>query len=167
MTPENKTYWSGSSGARSNGYDEMTNKDFAGGDEALPEDREMRLYARAYASPQSPDSLFLNWDAAHAHAMLLDQSPERVFSDHGLNGRQLADGARIAARRMALLLAETPTVLSAVLALKVHTHEIMGQVEGEVARSHAVIMIDAAMRADAERLDIVLLPFDGSFGPKQ
>ncbi|MCP4560768.1 MAG: hypothetical protein GY873_13725 [Bosea sp.] len=144
----------------------MTTKT-TGADSARPEDHEMRLYARAYASPQSADSLFLKWEAAHAHAMLLDESPERLFSDYGLNGRQLAEGARIAARRMALLMAETPTTLREVLALKVHAYETMGQVEGEVARSHAVIMVEAAMKADAERLNIVLLPLDQPFGRTQ
>ena len=147
--------------------DEMTTKNFAGGNEALPEDSEMRLYARAYASPQSADALFLKWETAHAHAMLLDELPERVFSDHGLNGRQLAEGARIAARRMALLMAEAPTTLREVLALKVHIYETMGQIEGEVARSHAVIMLEAAMKADAEHLNVVLLPLDQPFGRTQ
>ncbi len=147
--------------------DEMTTKNFAGGDEALPEDSEMRLYARAYASPQSADALFLKWEGAHAHAMLLDASAERVFSDHGLNGLQLAEGARIAARRMALLMAEAPTPLREVLALKVHTYEAMGQLKGEVSRSHAVVMIEAAMKADAEHLNIVLMPLDQPFGRTQ
>ncbi|AMJ59934.1 hypothetical protein AXW83_06165 [Bosea sp. PAMC 26642] len=145
----------------------MTTKNFAGGDEALPEDSEMRLYARAYASPQSADALFLKWETAHAHAMLLGEAPERVFSDHGLNGQQLAEGARIAARRMALLMAEAPTTLRDVLALKVHAYEAMGQLKGEVARSHAVIMIEAAMKADAERLNMVLMPLDQPFGRTQ
>lgn len=145
----------------------MTTKNLAGGDEALPEDSEMRLYARAYASPQSADALFLKWETAHAHAMLLDASPERFFSDHGLNGRQLAEGARIAARRMVLLMAETPTTLREVLALKVHAYEAMGQLEREVARSHAVVMIEAAMKADAEHLNIVLVPLDQPFGRTQ
>ena len=145
----------------------MTTKNFAGGDEALPEDSERRLYARAYASPQSGDALFLKWEAAHAHAMLLGEAPERIFSDYGLNGRQLAEGARIAARRMALLMAETPTPLHEVLALKVHAYEAMGQLEGEIARSHAVVMIEAAMKADAEHLNIVLMPLDQPFGRTQ
>ncbi len=146
---------------------EMTNKTFAGGDQALPEDAEMRLYARAYGSPQSADALFLRWEGAHAHAMLLDASPERVFSDHGLNGRQLAEGARLVSRRMALLMAEAPTPLREVLALKVHAYEAMGQLEGENVRSHAVVMIEAAMKADAERLNIALMPLDQPFGRTQ
>jgi len=147
--------------------DEMTTKNFAGGDEALPEDSEMRLYARAYASPQSADALFLKWETAQAHAMLLGEAPERIFSDHGLNGRQLAEGARTAARRMALLMAEAPTTVREVLALKVHIYETMGQFEGEVAHSHAVTMLEAAMKADAERLGIVLMPLDQPFGRTQ
>lgn len=145
----------------------MTTKDFAGTNEALPEDSEMRLYARAYASPQTADALFLKWETAHAHAMLLGEAPERVFSDHGLNGRQLAEGARIAARRMALLMAETPTTLREVLALKIHAYEVMGQLEGEIVRSHAVVMIEAATKADAEHLNIVLMPLDQPFGRTQ
>jgi len=68
---------------------------------------------------------------------------------------------------MALLMGETPTPLREVLALKVHAYEAMGQLEGEVARSHAVIMLEAAMKADAERLGIVLMPLDQPFGRTQ
>jgi len=43
----------------------------------------------------------------------------------------------------------------------------MGQLEREVARSHAVVMIEAAMKADAEHLNIVLVPLDQPFGRTQ
>ena len=87
----------------------MTTKGLSGRDDALPGDGEMRFYARAYGVQASADELFLRWETYQAHAMLLEQSPDRFYADYGLSGRQLAEGARIAARRMALLLGEPPT----------------------------------------------------------
>jgi hypothetical protein len=59
---------------------------------------------------------------------------------------------------MALLLAEAPTELRAVLALKIHTFESMALLESEGTRSNAIFMVEAAMKNDAERLGIVLTP---------
>ncbi|KRE09936.1 hypothetical protein ASE63_05390 [Bosea sp. Root381] len=145
----------------------MPENDFAADNAAFPNDAEMRLYARAFEASMTADELFLRWESYLAHAMLLDQSPDCFHADYGLNGRQLAEGARIAARRMALLLAEAPTQLRAVLALKVHTFEAMAPLDGEGNRSNAIFMVEAAMKADAERLDIVLLPLDRPIGPTQ
>lgn len=147
--------------------EKMTTKESAGCHDALPNDSEMRLYARAYTSSMTADELFLRWESHLAHAMLLEQAPDRSYQDHGLNGRQLAQGARIAARRMALLLAEAPTALRPVLALKIHTFEAMAPLDGEGSHSNTIFMVEAAMKADAERLDIVLLPLDRPFGPTQ
>lgn len=70
---------------------QMTNKDFAGGDDALPEDGAMPLYARAYASSMTADELVLRWEIHLAHAMSLEQAPDRTYPDNGLNGRQPAE----------------------------------------------------------------------------
>ena len=145
----------------------MTTNEPAGSSEALPNDSEMRLYARAYAGAMTADELFLRWESHLAHATLLERAPDRSYADYGLSGRQMAEGARIAARRMALLLAEAPTALRAVLALKVHTFEAMAPLDGEGSHSNTIFMVEAAMKADAERLDIVLLPLDRPFGPTQ
>jgi hypothetical protein len=145
----------------------MNTERLAGGDDALPGDSEMRFYARAYGAQASADELFLRWETHQAHAMLLEQSPERIYLDYGFNGRQLAEGARIAARRMALLLGEAPTTVREVLALKIHAFEAMVQLDGELQRSHTIRMIEAAMQADAEAAGIVLLPLDQPFGPRQ
>jgi hypothetical protein len=145
----------------------MTTEGLAGRDDALPNDSEMRFYARAYAAQASADELFLRWETYQAHAMLLEQSPDRVYKDYGLNGRQLAEGARIAARRMALLLGEAPTAIREVLALKVHAFESLVQLEGELQRSHTIRMLETAMKADGQAMGIVLLPFDQPPGQRQ
>lgn len=145
----------------------MTNETFAGGTEELPSDDQMRLYARAYAAQKPADEIFQRWEACHIDALMLDQAPDRFHADYGLNGRQLAEGARIAARRMALLLAETPTGLREVLALKIHVFESMAQLPDEGTRSNAIFMIETAMKTDAERLDIVLLPLSQPHGRAQ
>lgn len=139
----------------------------AEGDDALPDDGKMRLYARAYGDQPAPHDLFLRWETCTAHAMLLGHAPDRFYHDYGLNGRQLAEGARTAARRMALLMAEVPTDLREVLALKAHAFETMHQLEDEFARSHTAVMLERAMKADAERMDLVLLPLGSAPGWRQ
>lgn len=143
----------------------MINEDFAA--DALPDDGEMRFYARAYAAQQPADALYHRWEACHAHALLFERSPDRFHVEYGLNNRQCAEGARVAARRMAMLLAEVPTGLREVLALKIHSFEAMAQLEHEGTRSNAIFMVEAAMKADAERLGIVLLPLSDRPGRAQ
>lgn len=145
----------------------MKTKNSPGGDDARPQDDEMALYARAYRGVLTADELFLRFEAHAANAALMEQAPERFDGEHGLSGRQLAEGARMAARRMAILLAEAPTSLREVLALKVHVFETLIQMQDEVARSNAVIMAEAAMKADSDRAGIVLIPFDQPFGATQ
>lgn len=145
----------------------MTNETFAAGHGNLPDDDQMRLYARAYATHKTADDLFLRWEACHSDAFVLEQAADHFHSDYGLNGRQLAEGARIAARRMALLLAEAPTELRAVLALKIHTFESMALLESEGTRPNAIFMVEAAMKNDAERLGIVLIPLPHPPGREQ
>lgn len=125
-------------------------------DDARPNDGEMRFYARAYSMGKTPDELFGRWDTYHSHAMLLAKGEDELHADYGLDGRQLAAGALIAARRMALLLAEEPAASRQVLALKIHIVETMAQSVGEVSASNALAMIEAALKADAERLGVVL-----------
>lgn len=146
----------------------MTN-DGSGGraDDARPQDDEIALYARAYREALTADELFLRFEAHAANVSILERAPERFDGEHGLSGRQLAEGARMAARRMAVLLAEAPTPLREVLALKVHVFETLVQMQDEIARSNAAIMLEAAMKADGERLGIVLLPLDAPVGPTQ
>lgn len=132
---------------------------FAGQDDARPTDGGMRFYARAYATGKTPDELFGRWEVYQYHAMLLAQGKEVRHADYGLNGRQLAAGALIAARRMALLLAEEPAASRQVLAMKIHVVETMAEIAAEPAASHSLAMIEAALKADAERLGLVLPPF--------
>lgn len=132
-----------------------------------PQEDELALYARAYRGVLSADELFLRFETSVAHARLIEAAPERFDGEQGLSGRQLAEGARMAARRMAILLAEAPTALREVLALKVHVFETLIQMEDEVARSNSASMLEAAMRADGERLGIVLIPLDAPFGRTQ
>ena len=117
----------------------------------------MRFYARAYSMGKTPNELFGRWDTYWSHAMLLAKDNVDVHVDYGLNGRQLATGALIAARRMALLLAEEPASRQ-ILALKIHVVETMAQISGETSASHALAMIEAALKADAEHLGVVLPP---------
>lgn len=146
----------------------MTTKDDGGRrDDARLQDDEMALYARAYRGVLTADELFLRFEAHAAHARLIEEAPERFDGEQGLSGRQLAEGARMAARRMAILLAEAPTALREVLALKVHVFEALIQLPDEVAKSNAAIMVEAAMRADGERAGVVLIPLDAPFGPTQ
>ncbi|RYG13178.1 MAG: hypothetical protein EON92_06270 [Burkholderiales bacterium] len=128
-----------------------------GGDTALPADDELRLYQRAYLSQQQADTLYLRWEACMAHARLLEANPGRSYADYGgLNGRQLGEGARAAARRFALVLAEAPAFDHAVLSLKIAVYEEMARDDDEYRRSRVSLMIEAAMLADAKDLKVVL-----------
>lgn len=146
----------------------MKTKDDGGrSDDAGPQQDELALYARAYRGMLTANELFQRFETQAAHVRTIERAPQRFDGEHGLNSRQLAEGARMAARRMAILLAEAPTALQEVLALKVHVFETLIQIEDEVARSNAAIMLEAAMRADSERLGIVLIPLDAPFGRTQ
>lgn len=132
-----------------------------------PQQDELALYARAYRGALRADELFLRFEPHAAHARLIEEAPGRFDGEQGLSGRQLAEGARMAARRMAILLAEAPTALREVLALKVHVFELLIQLTDEVARSNAAVMLEAGMKADGERAGVVLIPLDAPFGPTQ
>ncbi|SIQ36637.1 hypothetical protein [Bosea sp. TND4EK4] len=139
-----------------------------GGDTALPDDEELRLYQRAYLAQQQADTLYLRWEACMAHAVLLEQNPGKIYHDHaGLNGRQLGEGARAAARRFALLLAEPPAFAEEILALKIAVYEAMARDDDEMRRSRAAPMIEMAMHADAKDLGIVLTKVPIGMDPGQ
>ena len=56
---------------------------------ARPTHSDLARYARAYRLSTKPSLMFPMWQAALAHAMLLDHDGDRVHEDHGgLNGRQ-------------------------------------------------------------------------------
>jgi hypothetical protein len=136
-------------------------------EDAWPQQDEMALYARAYRGALRADELFRRFEAHAAHSRLIEHAPEHFDREQGISCRQLAEGARIAARRMAVLLAEAPTALKEVLALKVHVFETLIQLPDEVARSNAAVMVEAAMRADGERAGVVLIPLDEPFRTRQ
>lgn len=136
----------------------MKNENFGSGDDA-PQDADLRLYARALSGAITADELFLRTETHLAHSLLLSQAPDRHYPEYRLTGRQLSQGALIAARRMALLLSEMPTGLREVLALRIHLHEAMSVLEGETTASNAVHMIAASIKVDAERLGVELLPW--------
>ena len=139
----------------------MSNKS-TGGDTALPADDELRLYQRAYVSQPDAETLYRRWEACIAHARLLEANAGRIYNEYGgLNGRQLGEGARAAARRFALILAEPPAFNHAMLSLKIAVYEEMARDDDEHRRSRAAPMIEAAMLADATDLGVVLtkVPF--------
>ena len=144
----------------------MTNQDKVGRrDEPGPQEDELALYARAYRGVLGAEELFARFQAHMHHARRIEAAPERYDGVHGLNGYQIAQGARMAARRMAILLAEIPTEDRDVLMLKVSVFEALIRVPHEVARSNAAIMAEAAMQADGDRAGVVLIPLDRPAGP--
>lgn len=145
----------------------MNQNGVLGADETLPEDGEMRLYARAYKARKPVDELLATWQVHHAHAALLERKPDRFHPEYGLNQRQLAAGARIAAERTALLIAEGPATERVALARKIHVFETMIVQPGRADRSNVLVMVEAAMKEDAARLGIMLVPLDAAFARPQ
>ena len=74
----------------------------------------------------------------------------------GLNGRQLAEGARAQARFFAFMVAEPPARSEEDLERKITTYEAMIFQEDEMERSHAAVMVETAMHVDARKLGINL-----------
>lgn len=145
----------------------MSEKNVSGADETRPEDGEMRLYARAYAARKPVKELLATWQVHQAHGALLGREPDRFYPEYGLNGRQLAAGAGIAAERMALLIAEAPATERVALARKIHVFETMIAQPGRGETSNVLVMVEAAMKEDAARLGIVLVPLDAAFARAQ
>lgn len=127
-------------------------------DEALPGAEDLSRYARTYAQlGDHAERHFLLWQLSSAHAMLLEQDGGRIHSEFGgLNGRQLAEGARAQARFFAFMLAEAPAQRDEHLERKITVYEAMIFQEDEMARSHTAVMVEAAMQVDARRLGINL-----------
>uniref|UniRef100_A0A9E8CLT2 Uncharacterized protein n=1 Tax=Bosea sp. NBC_00436 TaxID=2969620 RepID=A0A9E8CLT2_9HYPH len=110
------------------------------------------------------------WQAALAHALLFGHDGDRVHDGHGgLNGRQLAEGARAMARTFALLIAEAPARNEQELERKIEIYEAMSFLPGEMERSRTAYMVEIAMHADASALGIVLrkAPYDAGSGSVQ
>ena len=133
-------------------------KALAGGNEALPGAEDLSRYARTYAQlGDHAERHFLLWQLSTAHAMLLEQDGDRIHSEFGgLNGRQLAEGARAQARFFAFMLAEAPAQRDDHLERKITVYEAIIFQDDEMARSHTAVMVETAMQADARKLGINL-----------
>ena len=128
-------------------------------DEARPTDADLRRSQRSYRmSTDEPARFYLLWQEAAAHALLLEQQPERTYPEQdGLTGLQLAEGARATARFYAFMLAEAPAREEAHFERKIMVYEAMVLDEDEGRRSRAAWMIEAAMHQDARELGITLI----------
>ncbi len=131
---------------------------FAAGEEARPVAEDLSRYARTYAQlGDHAEGHFLLWQLSSAHALLLEQDGDRMYAEFGgLNGRQLAEGARAQARFYAFLLAEAPARSEFHLERKITVYEAMIFLDDEMARSHAAVMVETAMHIDAGKLGINL-----------
>ncbi|MDP3495285.1 MAG: hypothetical protein Q8R82_19415, partial [Hyphomonadaceae bacterium] len=126
-------------------------------DEARPTAGDLGRYARAYRLSTEHARMFPMWQAALAHALLLEHDGDAVHADRGnLNGRQLAEGARSMARTFALLIAEAPARNEQELEQKIEIYETMNFLPGEMERSRTAYMVEIAMHADASALGIKL-----------
>ncbi len=137
---------------------------FAAEDKARPTAADLGRYERTYKQlGDNAARYFMLWQLSTAHAMLLEQEGDRVHAEFGgLNGRQLAEGARAQARFFAFMVAEPPARSEDDLERKITTYEAMIFQEDEMQRSHAAVMVETAMHVDARRLRINLrkLPID-------
>ena len=133
-------------------------KAFAAGDEALPGAADLSRYARTYAQlGDNAERHFLLWQLSTAHAMLFEQDGDRIHAEFGgLNGRQLAEGARAQARFFAFMLAEASAQRDEHLERKITVYEAMIFQDDEMERSHTAAMVETAMHADARKLGINL-----------
>lgn len=118
-------------------------------------ERELAQYRALYRAQNDTADHFLRWEIHTAHAARLETEPGKIFDAYGgLAGRQLGEGARIAARRYALLIAEVPARDAAFVALKAEIAEAIERDEDEVRRSYVLRMLQASLVRDAERLGI-------------
>ncbi|MBA4222777.1 MAG: hypothetical protein C0458_18775 [Methylobacterium sp.] len=131
---------------------------FAADDEARPTAADLGRYRRTYEQlGDNAARYFMLWQLSTAHAMLLEQEGDRVHAEFGgLNGRQLAEGARAQARFFAFMIAEPPARSEDDLERKITTYEAMIFHEDEMERSHAAVMVETAMHVDARKLGITL-----------
>ena len=128
-------------------------------DEARPTDADLTRYQRSYRmSTDEPARFYFLWQEAMAHALLLEQQPERTYPEQaGLTGLQLAEGARATARFYALILAEAPSREEAHFERKIMVYETMILDGDEGRRSRTAWMIEAAMQQDARELGVTLI----------
>lgn len=135
----------------------------AAADDARPTRDDLARYARAYRLSTEHARMFPMWQAALAHALLLDHDGDGMHEDlGGLNGRQLAEGARAMARTFALLIAEAPARNEQELERKVAIYETMSFLPDEMERSRTAYMVELAMHFDGIDLGIELrkAPYD-------
>lgn len=126
-------------------------------DDARPTHSDLARYARAYRLSTRHAQMFPMWQAALAHALLFEHDGDRVHEDHGgLNGRQMAEGARSMARTFALLIAEVPARDEQELAQKIEIYETMAFLPDEMERSRTASMVELAMHFDGVDLGIEL-----------
>jgi hypothetical protein len=127
-------------------------------DDARPDEEHLSRYRRSYRmTTDRPERFYWLWQEAMAHALLLEQQPERSYPQHGdLTGLQLAEGARATARFFAFMLAEAPARETEHFEAKIMVYEAMVFDEDEFRRSHTPWMVEAAMQQDAHELGINL-----------
>lgn len=139
-------------------------------DDPRPTQSDLARYARAYRLSTEHSQMFPLWQAALAHALLFDHDGDRVHEDHdGLNGRQMAEGARSMVRTFALLIAEVPARNEQELAQKIEIYETMSFLPNEMERSRTASMVELAMHFDGVDLGIELRkePYKASPGGVQ
>lgn len=131
--------------------------DTAKGD-ALPTDAHLSRYQRSYQmTTDQPERFFWLWQEALAHALLLEQQPDRSFPEHGgLTALQMAEGARAHARLYAFMLTEAPAREIGHFERKIVVYEAMAFDEDEIRRTRTAVMVEAAMQQDARELGITL-----------
>ncbi|WP_066717458.1 MULTISPECIES: hypothetical protein [Hyphomicrobiales] len=118
-------------------------------------DSNLAYYRALYRAQNDSADHFLRWEVHMAHAVQLEAEPGRIFEEYGdLTGRQLGEGARIAARRYALLIAEVPAHDAALVVLKAEIAEAIERDVDEVRRSYVLRLLQASLIRDTERLDI-------------
>ncbi|WP_420100724.1 hypothetical protein [Bosea sp. (in: a-proteobacteria)] len=127
-------------------------------DEARPSPEHLARYARSYRmTTDRTEPFFWLWQEAMAHALLLEQQPDRCFEEHdGLTALQLAEGARATARFFAFMLAEAPARNTEHFEAKIMVYEAIAFDEDEIARTRTSWMVEAAMQRDAVELGINL-----------
>jgi len=127
-------------------------------DEARPTAAHLERYQRSYRmTTDQPERFFWLWQEALAHALLLEQQPERSFPEHGgLTALQMAEGARAHARFFAFMLAEAPALETGHFERKIMVYEAMAFDADESLRTRTAMMVEAAMQQDARELGINL-----------
>lgn len=135
-------------------------------DEARPTAEHLSRYQRSYRmTTDQPERFFWLWQEALAHALLLEQQPERSFPEYGnLTALQMAEGARAHARFYAFLLAEAPARETEHFERKIMVYEAMAFDEDEIRRTRTAVMVEAAMHQDARELGINLSKAPMSLG---